>query len=93
MATPDLPRTVRLKAWMAEHNITFRDVAEQLSISTNSAHKFLNQDTIPVKHHTVLVSLGFPVELLPVAFDKRPGRPVAKPNFPGLAMSAEGARA
>lgn len=93
MTTPDLPRTVRLKAWMAEHNITFRDVAEQLSVSTNVAHKFLNQDTIPVRRHSVLVSLGFPVELLPTPFDKPKGRIRIKPHFPGLAMSAEGARA
>lgn len=95
MTTPVvLPRSLRLRMWMTEHNITYQDMAEQLGIAKQAAQNFLTRDCMPVRYHEKCVVLGVPVELLPMPFDKPSGRPKgAKPNFPGLATASNDAHA
>lgn len=94
MATPpNLPRSVRLKEWMFAHDITHQDIAEQLGITKNASQIYLNGDCMPVRYHEKCVALGFPVELLPMPYDKRRGPGRRKPNFPGLATAPNDAHA
>lgn len=86
--TPELPRTEQLRKWMADHFITDAALAEHLGVSTQATNKFINSETIPIRHHSKCLALGFPEELLPTPFDKPRGPRPKTPIFPGL-MAAQ----
>lgn len=90
---PTLPRSVRLKEWMSAHGIIHQDVAEQLGITKNAVQTYFNGDCMPVRYHEKCVALGFPVELLPMPYDRPRGRTRRKPFFPGLATAPNDAHA
>ena len=72
--TTMLDRVASLKAWMDEHNVTIRYVAEQLGVSMTLTRRYLVLcETIPTHWHRQLVLLGIPPELLPRAEDKKRG--------------------
>lgn len=82
--TTTLPRTERLRLWMAVHNITDAALGKKLGISAQATNKFMNAEIMPVKHHEKCLELGFPMELLPAPFDRPRGRRPKQPRFPGL---------
>ena len=72
--TTMVDRVASLKAWMDEHNVTIRYVAEQLGVSMTLTRRYLVLcETIPTRWHRQLVLLGIPPELLPRAEDKKRG--------------------
>lgn len=87
MTTAEIPRTERLRRWMSEHNITDRSLAEVLGLTRARITSMLNQETIPSQHHSTFLQLGFPADILPQPFDKKPGPRPKKPHFPGLAAA------
>lgn len=84
MATDIHSRFFELRQWMVEHEVTYRFLAPHLDISEACVQKMLRNSTIPTRHHRVLVSLGFPVDLLPKGKDRKPGPRPKIPNLPVL---------
>ena len=87
--TPEHPRWKPyklLQIWFEERNITMADVAEVLELkSEGSARAFFKNLTMPVTHHTKLVALGVPVDLLPEPRDRKPGpKAGGPPRWPAL---------
>lgn len=80
-----MPRKMTpLKKWMAEHNITYRALSEQMGLSLSGVVQLLSRPTMPTARHTQLTVLGFPVDLLPPPLDVPPGPKPKQPDFPGL---------
>lgn len=75
-------RIERLREWMRERDITNRAVAEKIGVALSSVHRFLNSEDIPTRHHAELLRLGFPVDLLPMPLDRKPGRKKLEARFP-----------
>lgn len=88
MTSQNLPRSVRLRAWMKEHFIRSKDLADQLGITAQRVNVMIRAATMPSAHHAACLRLGFPEELLPTPSDGRP-EPVTYP--PGL-QQTEGAQ-
>lgn len=78
------PRSLKLKAWMDDYDITWEAVGEQFGISGAGARAMLRKEAIQPERHAQLIKLGFPEELLPIAYDLRRGPVAKKPRFPGL---------
>lgn len=77
-------RFQRLRAWMREHGITFKALGEQLGLRYSGARRVCLGETCPSRHHTKMLNLGFPAELLPEAKDLPVGPKPKVPDFPGL---------
>ena len=85
MTSQNLPRSVRLRAWMKEHFIKNTDLAYQLGVTPQRISRMLREETMPSVHHAACLRLGFPEELLPQPYDKRLHRESSPvPVFPGL---------
>ncbi len=91
MTSQNLPRSVRLRAWMKEHFIRSKDLADQLGITAQRVNVMIRAETMPSAHHAACLRLGFPEELLPTPYDGRPGPVTYPPIFPGLRQT-EGAQ-
>ena len=80
-----VPRAVRCREWMQEHNITFPALATQLGLKSDTGPRMLiARETIPVERYNQLRALGFPEELLPIPLDIPRGPRPKEPRFPGL---------
>lgn len=79
----------QLLAWMSELDISFTAVGEQLGVSNTYVRRFCQNDTCPTRHHSKLIELGFPAELLPAPVDKPKGPQRKIPRFPGLAQGVQ----
>ncbi len=89
MTTENLPRSVRMRLWMRQYDITDRAVAEKLGLTPARVTIMLNRDTMPTVHHAALLQLGFPASILPQPYDRKSGpRRRREPRFPGL-MAAQ----
>lgn len=88
-----IPRERRLRAWMLEHDITNRALAERLGVTPQRVGAMVRNDTMPTLLHAKCVSLGFPVELLPEAVDLSSGPKPRVPLFPALMNEAEAQQA
>ncbi|MDR1125692.1 MAG: XRE family transcriptional regulator [Deltaproteobacteria bacterium] len=85
MATDATPtRYERLRVWMREHGITFTALGEQLGLRYSGARRVCIGTTCPSRHHSKMLELGFPAELLPEAKDMPVGPKPKVPDFPGL---------
>ena len=63
-------RILKLKVWMLEHGVTFKELGILLGITGRAVSGCLRQDRMPVRHHRVLCcQAGIPADLLPRAED------------------------
>lgn len=81
------PRTVQLRRWMSNCNMTYRWIGEQLGITGQGACSLLKKETVPVKRYVQLKELGIPVHLLPTPMDIPTGPHRKAPTFSGLAAA------
>lgn len=82
------PRFERLRRWMLDRDITFRDIGEQLGISSAGARGLLIKETIGNSgHYDTLLRLGFPKDVLPYLYNRQRGKQRKLPRFPGLENS------
>ena len=80
-----VPRAVRCREWMQEHNITFPALATQLGMKSDTGPRMLiARETIPVERYNQLRALGFPEELLPIPLENPRGPRQKEPRFHGL---------
>ena len=86
--TPVNDRYLRLVEWMREHDISLSVLGDEFGMTGPGIRGVLVGNTCPTRHHEALLRLGFPEELLPVAFDKPRGRQRKVPRFPGLSSAA-----
>lgn len=86
-------RQKRLRLWMEEHEITVKQLAKDLGVAVRMARQYISAETIPTIRHTQLVVLGFPLDLLPQAVDKKPGPQKRTPDYPGLRENEQPAQA
>lgn len=77
-------RKQRLREWMRQKHYTIRQLANDLGVVESTVRFILASDTIPTSRHTQLIVLGFPLDLLPQAVDKKPGPKPLTPDYPGL---------
>jgi len=75
------PRILRLREWMAQYNVTYRWIAEQLGITDAGVRSMLKRETMPVVRHEQCVSIGVPEELLPTPLDLPSGPQRREPTF------------
>lgn len=86
--TPNSDRVSALRAWMDEHDMTIRYVAEQLGVSTTLARRYLVLwDTVPTRWHNKLVQLGIPPEFLPRPEDRKRGPSRKVPILPACSRA------
>ena len=78
-------RFVRARQFMAENDITYRSMGEQLGVTLQWAMLLLAKNTIPTERHAQLIALGFPPDVLPEPMDFTLGRKPKISRFPGLA--------
>ena len=84
-----ITRSERLRQWMCRHNISMAALARQANVTVTTARSWVERETIPADRHELLLSLGFPRELLPLPRGSAGAahRPV-QPDFPGLREGA-----
>lgn len=75
-------RQAALSLWLEERKITMQALATAMGVSRPFVSVMLQRDTIPLKRHTQLVTLGLPQELLPPPYTGPQGRPRSTPLFP-----------
>lgn len=68
-----LTRQETLWLWMRRNNHTFVALAKHVGMTGNGMAKLLDQDTMPVRHHSALLGYGVPEALLPAPCDVKPG--------------------
>lgn len=78
-----------LRSWMDDHEITVSQLAKDLGVAVRMARQYISAETIPTIRHTQFVVLGFPLDLLPQAVDKKPGPQKRTPDYPGLREKAQ----
>lgn len=77
-------RQESLRLWMTRTGNTFKAWGRLMGISGNAVSWLCANETMPTHRHAQLVTLGVPVELLPAAFDHKPG---PKPKTPEHAVA------
>ena len=55
-----LPRTERMRQWMAKNEITDRSLAEKLGLKRSRVTRMLNEETMPTEHYNACLELGIP---------------------------------
>lgn len=83
-SSTQVPRIVRLREWMDDHEITDVSLGLHLGLSRGSVCRILNSQTMRTEHYDKCLALGFPPELLPLPFDRKTGPRPKQPRFPGL---------
>lgn len=84
MTTNAETRFLKLRQWMEDHCVTFRFIAPHLGVTESAVPKILKGETMPTRHYTVCVKMGFPVELLPEGKDLKRGPRAKIPNIPAM---------
>lgn len=82
-----------LQKWLKQHSITYAAIAIQLGITEAGVRHILYADSMPTQRHAQLMTLGFPVAVLPKPLDRKPGRKRLVPDFPGLREDEQPAQA
>ena len=77
-----LPRTERMRQWMAKNEITDRSLAEKLGLKRSRVTRMLNEETMPTEHYNACLELGIPADILPIPFNKKRGPRPKEPQFP-----------
>ena len=85
-----LPRTERMRQWMAKNEITDRSLAEKLGLKRSRVTRMLNEETMPTEHYNACLELGIPADILPISFNKKRGPRPKEPRFPGLLEPHQG---
>lgn len=84
MTTDANPHYLELRQWMRDKEVTCKFVASFLGVSEGAISKIFKRSTMPTKHHIPCVSMGFPVELLPKAEDRKRGPRPKIPTIPAM---------
>lgn len=71
----DKRRQAVLRAWLAYHNVSNRELAKAMHVSTSMVSRILSGDRAPRERIEQLAELGIPRRLLPQENTRRPGRP------------------
>ena len=85
-----LPRTERMRQWIAKNEITDRSLAEKLGLKRSRVTRMLNEETMPTEHYNACLELGIPADILPIPFNKKRGPRPKEPRFPGLLEPHQG---
>ena len=77
----NLTRQELLTLWLRRNKLKQCRIAAELDISTAWVSRMIRAESIPSRHHRKLVSMGIPVELLPIPLDLTSGinpRPISQ---------------